>query len=122
MDSTLTIAKTIGVYFILSGLFVIFNRKTLTLILKDLFDHRAITYVIGVFIAIAGTALILSNKVTDPISNFIEIISWMILIKGILYIFFPDVIKGMMKGFTKFTYFLAGVAVLAVGIYLVFFL
>ncbi len=122
MDSSLIIAKTLGVYFIISGLFVILKRKTLAMVLKDMLDHRAITYIVGIIIVIAGSALIYSNKVTNSITNFIEIISWMILIKGIFYIFFPEIIKSTLKGFTRITYFLTGIAVLVVGIYLVWFL
>lgn len=122
MDSTLIIAKTLGVYFIISSLFVILKRKTLAMVLKDLLDHQALTYIVGIIITIAGAALIYSNKVTDGITNFIEIISWMILIKGIFYIFFPEIIKNTLKGFTRITYTLTGLAVLAVGIYLVWFL
>jgi hypothetical protein len=70
----------------------------------------------------AGAAIFIGNKVTDPISNFVEIIGWMVFIKGIFYMFFPEVVKSLIKSFSKATYFLGGLAILLVGIYLVFFL
>lgn len=122
MDATLIIVKTIGVYFIVSGLFVIFNRRTLTMILRDMFDHRAITYIVGIVMLAGGTALILSNKVTDGLSNFVEIMAWLILIKGLFYIFVPNVMKDMLKGISRLTFTLSGITIAAIGAYLIFFI
>ena len=99
-----------------------FNRKTLAMILHDVFKHRAISFILGLFIAIVGAAIFIGNKVTDGLTQFVEIIAWMIFIKGVIYMFFPEIIRNMMKSFSKATYFLGGLAVVVVGIYLVFFL
>lgn len=120
MSTTLIIAKTIGIYFMVSGLFVLLNRRTLAQLLKDLFDHRAVTYIIGAIMVIAGGALVLSNKNVDGISTFIEVISWAILIKGIFYIFFPEIMYDMAKNMSRATFALGGLMIAAVGIYLTF--
>lgn len=122
MNTTVIIVQTLGAYFIISGLFLMFKQKTLVMILHELSKNRVLTYVIGIFISITGAALVLGNIVRDSVTNFIEIISWLILIKGLIYIFFPAVLKNFIRPFNKITFFLGGLTALAVGIYLVFFL
>lgn len=122
MNTTVIIVQTLGAYFIISGLFLIFRQKTLVMMLHELSKNRVLTYVVGIFISITGAALILGNVVRDSVTQFIEIISWLILIKGLIYIFFPAVLKSFIKPFNRITFFLGGLTALAVGIYLVFFL
>ncbi len=122
MESALIVSKVIGVYFIVSGLFVMINRRTLAQLLKDLFNHRAVTHIIGLIMVIAGAAMALTNKGVDGITTFVEIISWAILIKGIFYIFFPEIMYDMVKSISRATYSLVGLTVAAVGVYLTFFI
>lgn len=118
----MVIVNTIGIYFMISGIFVVIQRKTFASMLKDLFSHRIITYIVGIVLVIGGTAMVLANKNAGGISTFVEVISWMILIKGIFYVFFPKIMYDMLKGVSRLTYSLMGIAIIAIGAYLVFFL
>lgn len=122
MYPTVIIIQVLGAYFIISGLFLVFRGKTLALLLHDLYKNKVLTFFIGIFISITGAALIISNRVNDSVTNFIEIISWIILIKGLLYMFFPKALLSIRKHFGKVTYSLAGLAAVAVGVFLLFFL
>jgi len=120
---TITIAKVLGIYFMVSGVFVITHKKTLTLLLKDLFSHRAISYFIGVVLVFGGSALVLRGNVgTDSLSVFVMIMSWAILIKGVLYIFAPEKLNSMVRHWSRSAFLFTGVIIALLGVYLVFFL
>lgn len=117
------IAKVLGVYFMVSGVFVIAKRKTLMLILKDIFAHRAISYLIGILLVFGGAALVLrADTGTDGLSIFVRIIAWAILLKGILYILAPEWLHSMTKQFSKASLSFMGAVTALVGAYLVFFM
>lgn len=123
METTILIAKVLGVYFAVSGIFVITHKKTFMLVLKDLFEHRALSFLVGIILVFGGATLVLRGNVgTDYLSLFVTIMSWAILLKGIVYIFAPEQLHAMVKRFPASTLPLLGVLITAVGLYLVFFL
>ena len=123
MESTILIARVIGVYFMVSGIFVITHKKTLMYIVKDLFAHRAISYIVGVILVLGGSTLVLSNKYnSDTLSIFVYVISWTILIKGILYIFAPDWLKSIALNLSSTFLATIGIIISIVGFYLTFLL
>lgn len=123
MEATLIIAKVLGVYFIVSGVFVVTRKKTLMLVLKDLFEHPAISFVIGFILVIGGASLIFSNPGgQDSLSLFIKIISWIILIKGVVYILFPKWLQSFTNKISMIPMTFIGSVITLIGIYLIFFL
>ena len=105
METTIVIAKILGIYFTVSGIFAITHKNTLTLIMKDLFAHRAVSFMVGVFLLLGGSALLLSNKASaDPLSLFVTIISWAIL-----------------RHISRNTFFVAGIIITLIGLYIIFF-
>ena len=112
METAILIAKVLGAYFIVSGVFVVTHQKTLGMILKDLFKNRAMTFVVGALLD-AGS---------DWLGTFVKVIGWAILIKGALYILAPERLHAMVRPWSRSTLALMGVTVAAVGVYLVFFL
>jgi len=123
METTIFLVKIVGVYFIVSGVFLFTQRKTLISMLNDFFEHRAISFLTGVLLVSGGAALILRGNIgSDPLSIFLMVISWAILIKGILYILAPGVLHSLVKNISRFNFSLIGAFIALVGVYLVFFL
>ncbi len=123
MATTLIITQVLGVYFIVSGIFIMTQQKSLGIILRDLFAHRALTYILGVLMVFGGAGLVLGHQGrTDSLAVLLLVMGWLILIKGALYIFVPEVLRKMVKGMPSVTYRLLGLLVAAIGAYLVFFL
>lgn len=121
MESTLLIAKVLGVYFMVSGVFIVVRQRSLALVLKDLFAHRALTYILGAVMVLGSAALILARPSgTRGLEFVITVVLWAILVKGLLYIFVPEVLQRMVKKVSRLTYTLLGLLVAAVGYYLVF--
>lgn len=123
METTLLLAKVLGVYFLVSGAFLIFRRKTFALLLKDMFEHRAISYVVGVVLVFGGAFLVFrKTSGTDPLSVFVLLMSWAILIKGIIYILAPEWLYSLVKTISRTTLVISGVIVALLGFYLLVFL
>lgn len=123
MDITILIAKVLGVYFLISGIFVITHQKTLGLILKDLFQNRAMTFIVGALLVLGGALVVMRSDIgSDPLGIFVQVVGWAILIKGAVYILAPERLHKMVRPWTRSTLYLMGVTVAAVGAYLVFFI
>lgn len=63
MDTTILIAKILGIYLVISGLFLIIRGKTLAHILKDFFDHPAIVYLTGVILIFLSSIYLLQYNI-----------------------------------------------------------
>lgn len=98
MDNNLLIAKILGVYMLASGLVMLFRGKTLALVLKDLFDHRALTWVAGlVLIVLGGFMAFAENVFTGAGSEWVRVFGWIVLAKGFLYIVYPEFLEKAAK-------------------------
>ena len=123
METTLILAKVLGIYFIVSGIFVVTHKKTLGLLLRDLFNNRAITYLIGIALVLGGGALIYRGDTGEgALAITVAILSWAVLIKGIFYVFFPEQLYKMAKSIPRSTMTLIASLIILVGLYFVFFL
>lgn len=123
METTILVAKLLGVYFAVSGIFVVTRGRTLTSMIRDLFEHRAITYIVGAILLLGGAALVLRGDVgNDPLSIFVAIVAWSILIKGVAYILAPEWLHGMAKRIPARYFPALGATIALVGLYLLFFI
>lgn len=94
MDTTILVAKVLGVYLVVSGLFLIFKGKTLPHMLKDFFDHPAIMYLTGVILIFLSTIYLLQYNVWDGTwHSIVTFLVWLVLFKGLAYIFAPQMLS-----------------------------
>ena len=123
MVTTILIAKLLGVYFIMSGVFIITHEKTFAVIIKDLFGNRALMFIVGALLLVGGSAIVLRGDIaSDSLSIFVRIIAWAILIKGALYMLSPEILRSITKMIPHQAYPVLGAIVAVLGLYLVFFL
>lgn len=121
MEISLVIAKVLGVYFVVSGFFMIFRGKTLTHMLKDFADHPAVVYLTGTILIFLSTLVLLENNIWDGSwRTIITVIVWATLLKGLTYLFAPQLIekmatKKMLKSVSTY-----GVIAIVAGAYLFF--
>jgi hypothetical protein len=96
MDIALIVAKVLGVYLIISGMFLCFKGKMVPYLLRDFFNHPAIVYLTGVILIFISTIFLLTNNVWDGTwKTAVTIFVWMVFGKGLLYIFIPEKLHGM---------------------------
>jgi len=100
MDATTVyLAQLMGPIFLAMGLSMVLNFKWFKKVIKDLFNSRALVFIVGLMTFIAGLAMVLAHNIWElsrP-TLFITIVSWATLIKGFFYLVLPNVTYKMMK-------------------------
>ena len=123
MDIALVAAKILGVYMIVSGLFLVLRGKTVPHLLQDFFNHPAIVYLTGVILIFLSTLFLLQYNVWDGTwHTVITLFGWMVLAKGIAYILFPEMLHRLVTkklldsvNFFGIITFIAGVLLFRLG-------
>ena len=121
MEISLVAAKVLGIYLIISGVFLMFRGQTLPNILKDFFGHPAIVYLTGVILIFLSSVFLVQNNVWDGTwRTIITILAWAVLIKGVAYIFAPEALHRMVTKKMMDALNLYGLVALVAGVYLFF--
>jgi len=119
MDTTLVLAKVFAIYFVVSGLFLIFKGKSLPLILKDFYDHPAVGYLTGTILLFLGLLLVLQNNIWDGSWRMlVTVFGWLALGKGLAYLFFPKFLSDIPVRRLRSLMVVSGVVLVAAGGYL----
>ena len=123
MEISLIAAKILGVYLVVSGLFMIFRGKTLAHMVKDMFDHPAVLYLAGVILIFLSVLFLVQSNVWDGTwRTVITIVAWATLFKGVAYILFPEVLRNMVNKKLLDSVNLYGIIAIIAGIYLYFYI
>ncbi|MDE2399949.1 MAG: hypothetical protein KGL67_03005 [Patescibacteria group bacterium] len=121
MDITILVAKILGIYLVVSGLFLIIKGKTIPHLLQDFFDHPAIVYLTGVILLFLSSIYLLQYNVWDGTwRTLVTVFVWMVLAKGLAYIFMPEILnQNFVKKF-RTAFGVYGFVAIVIGIYLFF--
>jgi hypothetical protein len=119
MDIFVLVSKVLGIYLVVSGLFLIFRAKTVPLLLKDFFDHPAIGFLTGVILIFLSSMFLLVHNVwNNSWQTIITVFAWLTLLKGLAYIFIPSKLSVMtIKKFRGWAN-VWGVVAIVIGCYL----
>ena len=121
MDTALIATKLLGTYLIVSGLFLLLRGKTIPHLLKDFFGHPAIVYLTGILLVFLSALLIITNNVWDGTwQTLITVLAWIILLKGLGYIFFPEALQKIVSRKLLGSLSLFGLIAVIAGLYLFF--
>ena len=123
METSIYLAKVIGLISTITAISVIVNYKKSLLFDAETGKSPLFIYVSGFVFLILGALLVMSHQVW--VSDWrlaITIISWSLFFKGILRIFFPDSVSRLIEKKIKNRSFVLGEIVLfLVGIYLLYY-
>ncbi len=99
MEISLIAAKLLGIYLVISGWFLISRGKTVPNLLKDFFDHPAIVYLTGVILVFLSSLLIIKqgNIWEGSWRTVVTIFAWLTLLKGLGYIFIPEILRNFVS-------------------------
>jgi hypothetical protein len=121
MDIALIVAKLLGTYLVVSGLFLVIRGKTVPHLLNDFFDHPATLYLAGIILVCLSSLLLIENNIWDGTwRTLITVFAWLILLKGLAYIFFPDELNKTISKNTGSSYSAFGPIAIIIGLYLFF--
>lgn len=121
MDITILVAKILGVYLVVSGLFIFFRGKTLPHILRDFFAHPAIVYLTGVILIFLSSMYLIQYNVWDGTwRTLVTFFVWLVMLKGLGYIFLPKMLDEMAVKRFRGSFGVYGFVAIVIGLYLFF--
>ena len=88
---TLFLAKMIGWYLIISGLFLMLRRDMIQSVLSELSHQKGLIIIVGMFTVILGLLMVISHNVwVLGWALIVTLFSWVVLIAGLIRLFFPE--------------------------------
>lgn len=119
MEISLVAAKILGLYLVVSGLFLVFRGKTVPHMLKDFFEHPAVVYLAGAVLIFLSSLFLLQGNIWDGTwRTIITVIAWATLIKGVAYILAPDMLRQMVTKKLLDSVNIYGIVAIVAGVYL----
>jgi threonine/homoserine/homoserine lactone efflux protein len=123
METSIFLAKVIGLVSVISTVAILLRYKQSLALEQAAARIPGMTYLSGFVFLLLGVLLVVSHSVWVwdwPI--VITIIGWLVLLKGMGRIFFPDAVGRMIERKQKNQKFILGeVAVFLVGLYLLYY-
>lgn len=122
MNITTLLAQFWGILFVVLGLSVILNKKSMSAVLQEMTQNKGYLWLMGfVMLALGAILVVLSNVWTSGLTLLITVIGWLVLIKGIFILFFPDDAVSLYRKFnTNRWLVLMGVVALVLGLILMY--
>lgn len=123
MDTPTLVAKILAVYLAVSGLFILIKGKTLPHLLRDFFDHPAVSYLSGIILIFLSSMYLIQYNIWDGSwKTIVTVLVWLIAIKGLFYIFAPKALSNIYNSKTRALFNAYSVLAIIVGVYIFFFL
>jgi hypothetical protein len=121
MDVLTLTLKLFALYLVVSGLFLVLRGKSVPLLLKDFFGHPAMVYLTGIILVFLATMYLLQYNIWNGTWKTIPtIFAWLVLIKGIGYIFFPKMLNEVAIKKSRQMFNIYGFVSGIIGLYLFF--
>lgn len=123
METTILLTKLIGLYILILGLAIVLRRKMVIEIVHEIFQNKSLAYIVGIMLVIVGLLVVLNHNIWQgTVETIITVIGWLVLAKGLVYLFIPmKSFKGMMKMLKNAgLYYLFALAYLAFGAWLAY--
>ncbi len=90
METSILIAKIIGVIYFSFGIGILFNKKYYSKTIKNLLDDSTYLVLGGILAVIFGLFIIeFHNNWVENWTVIITVIGWVVLLKGVLILAFP---------------------------------
>ena len=123
MDTSIFLAKVIGLVSVISTTAVLIRYKESLALEEEAMKNPAATYLSGFAILILGVLLVVSHSVwTSDWRVVITIMGWLVLLKGIGRIFFPGATGRLIKKKQNNRWFILGeIIVFIIGFYLLYY-
>lgn len=123
MEDSFFLGKILGWYLIIISIFVLFRQNLVKSIVRDILAQRAFMFVIALITLIMGLLLVIIHHqwvMAWPV--VITVLAWLIVLGGLLRLFFPDTAIKMGHVFLNhYSYFLIAALIDGVlGIYLLY--
>lgn len=121
MDILTLTVKIMGVYLVVSGLFLVIRGKSVPLLLKDFFSHPAIVYLTGIILVFLSSMYLIQYNIWDNTwKTVVTVFAWLVMLKGLAYIFIPQTLNEVSIRKFRGMFGVYGLVSVVVGLYLFF--
>lgn len=122
MIVSILLAKFLGVYLVLLGILLIFRQKNIIEIVNDTMKSSSLLFMSAILTLLLGILLILLHNLwVADWRVLVTILAWMIFIKGIIRLYFPEFVRSKIKKIKgKKIIFITGWVSLVLGLFLVY--
>ncbi|OGG45396.1 hypothetical protein A2673_01245 [Candidatus Kaiserbacteria bacterium RIFCSPHIGHO2_01_FULL_50_13] len=121
METSLFLAKVLGLYLIIIIPAVVINRKHLHAFVDELTRSIALSYVLGFFALVVGLLVVLTHNVwTFDWRGLITVLGWLAIAKGIMRLYVPEIAMNIAKKFTTTAIVWWCAPFFVIGLYLIY--
>lgn len=123
METSIFLAKVIGLVSVISMLAVLVRYEEYLALEEEAVKNPVLVYLSGFTFLVLGVLLIVSHSVwTSDWRVVITIMGWLVFLKGVGRIFFPDAVRRLIsKRRDNHKFIIGEIVVLLVGIYLIYY-
>jgi hypothetical protein len=121
MNLSIFLAKVLGIYLLVVSFAILFNLRRTTSIISGVIQNPSLQLIVGILTTIIGILLVVSHNIwIHDWTVVITIIGWLIFIKGVLNLVFPNVANALDRPFiqSKLSCTVSALISLAIGLYL----
>lgn len=121
MDVTMFLAKSMGLFFVIYSLSMLLHPENFISIVAGIFHNASIQFIVAYNLLIIGIMLVVSHNIWDGTwVMVVTIVSWLLFLKGFLYIMFPKSINALTQAIMKEKqwFYIDAAINLLVGLYL----
>lgn len=121
MDMSLFLAKFFGFYLIIISVAMLLNAKTYLPIIREMINNQKMMLFSGIIALVFGLILVIGHNIWVPCwQAVISVISWIILLKGLSIILFPQASARFYNKFmaVKYVFEITLAIALVAGVYL----
>jgi hypothetical protein len=122
MDMTIVLAKALGIIFVVMGISIISNKKSISGVLADLEEDPGFLWIAGLMALLIGAFMVaVHNTWGSGFQTVISLIGWLSIIKGTVMLVIPDASMSIYKKVAgNMALTLSGYAVLIIGLVLLY--
>lgn len=122
MEVSLFLAKLLGIYLVIMGCAYFFRREFFRAVTSDFYNSPALIAIASVLNLVFGLLIVLNHNIWEVSWKVvITLIGTLSLLKGILNLFAPEVLRKLsIKFIEKELFVYSGVISLVLGVYLIY--
>ncbi|MBU1018291.1 hypothetical protein KKA33_04670 [Patescibacteria group bacterium] len=101
METSIFLAKVIGIVYVVAGLSMFFNAKYYQKLLPELIKNTVWTFTMGLISLVVFFIWVLSHNVWEGWPLLVTLFGWIALLKSAIMLLFPEWMKKMSLVFMK---------------------
>lgn len=123
MGISIFLAKVLGLYLVIASIWMLVRYRNFESVVREMETNPVYVMTTGFMALIFGTLIIMSHNIwAAHWMVLITILGWLVLIKGLIRLFVPEVSKRIIAGWFRHRYvvIITAIITLLVGLFLLY--